>query len=234
MFRLSAVFAVLLLASQVRADAPPISSVVTAEHGAVQGNLYVSPTGAFTVPLPVLPALGGAISDNSNVVTFKDDFSTLITIGAFPLDATERWELATRGNRDYLIYFFGTVIAPEFRREFPTMSVEGGVGKYLANLAGGSLLTYVLLPGGSAFADKADPFTVSKGPPVAKRANVIFVKNGFTFVISTELAEHVTEGAAYKKTVEEENQILRTRIEALIASMVFPKSAAAPAAASGH
>jgi hypothetical protein len=154
----------------------------------------------------------------------------MVTIGAFPLDATERWELATRGNRDYLIYFFGTVIAPEFKRNFPTMTIEGSVGKYVASMAGGTLITYMLLPGGSVFADKADPFDPSRTPPVAKRANAIFVQNGFTFVISTELAEHVTEGLSYKKTVEEENAILRKRIETLINSMTFlkPTTPAAP------
>jgi len=64
-------------------------------------------------------------------------------------------------------------------------------------------------------------------PPVAKRGNVVFVKNGFTIVISTELSERITEGSQYKKTPEEENQILRNRLVEVVKKMQFSKPPAA-------
>jgi hypothetical protein len=54
------------------------------------------------------------------------------------------------------------------------------------------------------------------------------VKNGVVFVVSTELAERVTEGAAYKKTPEEEDQILRKRLVDIVSKMQFPKPPATP------
>ncbi len=72
--------------------------------GRVDGRTYISPTGAFKVSIPVLPELGGNITDTENVVTFQDDFNTHISIAAFPQDATQRWEMSTRGLKDYLVY----------------------------------------------------------------------------------------------------------------------------------
>jgi hypothetical protein len=57
--------------------------------------------------------------------------------------------------------------------------------------------------------------------PVAKRGNLVFIKNGFIFVISTELAERVIEGSAYTKTTQEEDVLLREQLGDLARSMVF-------------
>jgi hypothetical protein len=54
----------------------------------------------------VRPELGGAIHDTDNAVIFRDNFGTLVTVAAFKQDASQRWELSTRGIRDYVIYFF--------------------------------------------------------------------------------------------------------------------------------
>jgi len=70
-------------------------------------------------------------------------------------------------------------------------------------------------------------------PPVAKRGNLLFVKNGHIFVISVELAERVLERSTYKKTVAEEDELLRQRLTEAVARLNFPKqpASASPAAA---
>ncbi|MFM9080530.1 MAG: hypothetical protein ACKOTE_10445, partial [Opitutaceae bacterium] len=73
--------------------------------GRIEGKSYVSPTGQFRVQIPVLPELGGDVTDTPNVVTFQDDFNVYVSIAAFQQDATQRWENSTRGTKDYLIYF---------------------------------------------------------------------------------------------------------------------------------
>ena len=55
---------------------------------------------------------------------------------------------------------------------------------------------------------------------------MLFVKNGITFVVSTELSERVTEGSRYTKTTEEENETLRKRLQNIAANMTFPPPAA--------
>ena len=87
-------------------------------EGKVEGRNYVSPTGMFKVAIPVLPELGGEITDTPNVVTFQDDFNVHVSIAAFPQDATQRWQLSTQGTKDYCIYFFRDFVLADFRRAF--------------------------------------------------------------------------------------------------------------------
>src|SRR5688572_10930791 len=139
------------------------------------GRVYVSPTGAFRVTIPVLPELGGRIMDTANVVTFQDAFSVLCTIAAFPMDATQRWEHSTRGLKDYLAYFFANYVMPDFRETFPGATVE--TAKFANNIGDGALLTYMLLPGGSMFAEKLAVFGGGDDPPPeAKRGNLLVAR----------------------------------------------------------
>jgi hypothetical protein len=196
----------------------------TALSGHLEGNTYVSPTGAVRYEIPVMPELGGTIVDTDNVVTFQDDFTTLVTIGAFRQDATQRWQLATLGLKDYLKYFFTNFVAPDFGRAFPGSKVETNA-RFAPSIADGALITFMLMPGGSMFASKIPSFLGDPQSLVAKRANMIFVKNGFTFVVSTELAERITERTKYKLTTDEEDNLLRTRLSGIFAKIQFTKPA---------
>jgi hypothetical protein len=194
--------------------------------GRVEGRSYASPTGAFKVVIPVLPELGGTITDTPNVVTFQDDFNVHISIAAFPQDATQRWEMTTRGLKDYLVYFFSNYVLSDFKQSFEGASIESA--KFVPSVMDGELITYILLPGGSMFMDKLPLIAENAAPPIAKRANALFVKNGHIFVISVELAERVLERSTYKKTVAEEDEILRQRLVEAVARITFPKPAPIP------
>ena len=75
-------------------------AVETPLNGKIVDGAYLSPTKAFKVAIPVLPELGGSVTDTDNVVTFEDNFNVHISIAAFPQDATQRWELSNRGPKD--------------------------------------------------------------------------------------------------------------------------------------
>ena len=217
-------FAAAILLTLVAAVAPARAQGLS---GRIEGDRYVSATGAFSMPIPVLQALGGTVTDTSNVVTFKDSYNTMISVGAFPMDATERWEFSTKGTRDYLIQFFALNVIPEFRRAFPSLTIEGSQGTFMPGLEGGARLSFFLIPGGSAVVEASNPFATPATPPVAKRGNLVFVKNNVTYVISTELAERVTLGTSYKKTPAEEDEQLKKRIQEIVAGISFT---AAPSA----
>jgi hypothetical protein len=209
-------FALCLPALAALLQAQPVAPPLT---GKIAGNTYISPTGSFKIPVPVLPELGGSVTDTDNVVTFEDNFSLHISIAAFPQDATQRWELSTRGPKEYLVYFFTTFVMPDFIQRYEGSSVESA--RFLPSLNDGTLLTYTLLPGGSMFAARAalpgtDPKSV-----VAKRGNLLFVKSGHIFVLSTELAEHVLERSSGKRTTAEEDELLRQRLLDLLARIEF-------------
>lgn len=191
--------------------------------GKVEGRSYVSPTGTFRVTIPVLPELGGDITDTPNVVTFQDDFNVHVSIAAFAQDATQRWELSTRGMKDYLVYFFGNYVFSDFRQTFEGSQIESA--KFVPSQLDGALLAYILIPGGTMFADRV-PVLAGDRIPIAKRGNLLFVRNGHIFVVSIELAERVIEGKAYTKTVAEEDEILRTRLNDIVGRMTFAAEAA--------
>jgi hypothetical protein len=190
--------------------------------GRMEGEQYVSGNGEFRIRAPVLPELGGNIEDSDSVVTFHDDFGTHISIACFELDATQRWELETRGRRDYLLYFFTDVVMANFNTRFPGSQIESA--RYLPDLLDGSLIAYSLLPGGSNFAPP-DLVTgpAAHQPVTAKRGTLLFVRHRHVYVVTTELAERVTQRSTYKQTVEQENEQLATRLQALVGRMTFTR-----------
>jgi hypothetical protein len=219
---LRAIVFILLAAVTVSVEAQELTPRLS---GSVDGNVYTSPTGSFKMEIPVLSALGGQVRDTDNVVTFRDSYGLQISVGAFVHDATQRWELSTRGIKDYLVYFFGSYVLPDFKKFCPGTSIESA--GFSSDFEDGALFTYILLPGGSMFENKPVFGTAPTTPPVAKRGNVVFVKNGFTFVISSELSERITEGSQYKATTAEEDQTLRNRLVDVVKKMQFTKPAPA-------
>jgi hypothetical protein len=209
-------FASLLALAPLAAQAQRIQTTLV---GRIEGNTYVSPTGAFRMTIPVKAELGGRINDNQIFVSFQDDYSTYVSVVAVAQDATERWELQTRGTKDYLRYFFNHYAFDEFKRAYKDASIESAL--FIPNLYDGALVVYVLLPGGSVFNGAPPVLVPPTKPQVAKRGNLIFIKNGFIYVISTELAERITEGSAYSMTTHDEDVLLRERLTDLVDSITF-------------
>ena len=188
--------------------------------GRMDGDSYVSPTGEFRIRAPILTELGGTIDDNDAVVTFHDDFGTHISIACFDLDATQRWELDTRGLRDYLLYFFSDIVMANFRSRYPESTIESA--RYLPELLDGSLITYSLLPGGSYFeAKNTMTGTPSENPVVAKRGTLLFVRHRHVYVVSTELSERALQRSTYNLTTQQEDDQLSTRLTAIVGRMTF-------------
>jgi hypothetical protein len=217
MLRPLVVFLLLVGLARAQPDEPSAGNLL----GHIEGKLYVPPSNAFKVAIPVLPELGGSITDTDNVVTFQDEYNTHISIAAFAQDATQRWELSSRGLKDYLIYFFQNYVMADFKQAFEGVQIESA--KFVPSMLGGSLITYILLPGGTMFADKVPTLGANEKPPVAKRGNLLFVKNGYVFVISIELAERIIEGKNYKKTTAEEDELLRQRLNDVVGKLQFTK-----------
>jgi hypothetical protein len=192
-------------------------------YGEVKGTTYIAAGGRFKVTIPVLPELGGEIHDTENVVTFDDPVSTHVSIACFPLDLSNKWELETRGVRDFLEFFFKEFVFPDFLARFPNSTNEASL--YSPELRDGSLFVFSLLPGGSAFEARA---SVLDGPvagsAVAKRGTLLFVANNSVFILTAELAERVTQRSAFQKTPQQENEILRQRLVELAARLQVPKA----------
>lgn len=188
-------------------------------YGMIDGDIYIFPRGIYRVKIPVLPELGGNISDSPNVVTFDDDYTTRITIAAFPLSPELKSEYEKRGAKGFLVYFFTTLIMPDLVALSPSAQMEQNA-IFLPKFRNGAILICTLLPGGSYFEQRMN-LSRWLEPAVAKRGNLCFVEQGYVFIISTELAERVLERSTYRKTPEEENAILSQRLLDLAGKMQF-------------
>lgn len=188
--------------------------------GRLEGDTYVSATGEFRIPSPVLPELGGMITDTENVVTFTDAYNVHVSIACFPQDATQKWEFETRGRRDYLLYFFTTFVLADFEGRFPGSHIESA--RFVPDLMDGSLIAFALLPGGSVFEGRNRVLGTPEPERVtAKRGTLLFIRSGFVYVVSTELAERATERSTYALTTEKENSILTDRLVGLAGKFTF-------------
>lgn len=200
---------------------PGLNAQTAGLMGKMEGGTYVSATGEFRFPSPVLPELGGTITDTENVVTFSDSYNVHISLACFPQDASQKWELETRGRRDYLLYFFTTFVLADFQRRYPDSRIESA--RFVPELMDGALIAYALLPGGSFFEGKN---SVLGGPGVApvtaKRGTLLFVRAGHVYVVSTELAERATQRSTYQQSVEKEDAMLNERLTALAGRFIFP------------
>lgn len=206
---------VLLLSAVLSSAQTPTDGLV----GRIEGFTYIAPEGLYRIHIPVLPELGGTVSDTPTVVVFRDDYGRHVSIGAFPQDATQRWELSTRGLKEYLPLFFANYVLPDFRQMFPGTTVESAV--FQPQRLGGALLCYTLMPGGSMFPTEVTNFGLQEEVVVAKRGNLLFVQNHVVFVVSVELSERSIERKTYNKTPEEEDEILRARLKEIVDGIQF-------------
>jgi hypothetical protein len=171
----------------------------------------------------VLRELGGTVTDTENVVTFSDSYSTHISIACFPQDSLQRWELETRGRRDYLLYFFTDFVLADFDRRFPGSKIESA--RFVPELHDGALITYADLPGGSHFEPKDGVLgPASANRVTAKRGTLLFVRHrACLYILSTELAERATQRSTYDVHARKgEHPTDGTRLTELAGRLIFP------------
>ena len=93
-----------------------IEEVITAyseedeEVSDVDGELYESPEGYFTVPIPVDPQQGGKIDEQEGSVAFSDDFGVLLKIDYFPIAGEVAELVESVGEAAYLSSFLNNFI----------------------------------------------------------------------------------------------------------------------------
>jgi hypothetical protein len=191
-------------------------------------NNYISPGGFYRIEIPVLAELGGTVNDTAATVTFRDPYGVHASIGCLSLGAQLRPELEKRGKKDFLSWLFAQHVQPEYEKAFPGTKAESA--KFLGAVQDGAILVMNLIPGGSAFRDRA--FLAEGEPqPVAKRGSLLFIKEDRILILTIELYERVLKRDTFKKTPEEEDAILRKRLMELLAKMSFPNSTPAAARA---
>jgi hypothetical protein len=118
------------------------------------------------------------------------------------------------------LFFFNSFVLADFQTRFTGSSIESA--RFLPDLMAGTMITFALLPGGSYFeARNSVSGAPAEKPVIAKRGTLLFARNGYIYIISTELAERATQRSTYNRTVEQENQLLTERLTALANRIIF-------------
>ncbi|NQE34714.1 tellurite resistance TerB family protein [Microcoleus asticus] len=77
----------------------------------VEGELYVSPEGNFSVPIPVDEQRGGRIDEEEGSVAFSDDFGVLLKIDYFPIAGEVEETIESVGEEAYLKSFLDNFVS---------------------------------------------------------------------------------------------------------------------------
>ena len=81
------------------------------EESDVEGELYVSPEGNFSVPIPVDEERGGRIDEEEGSVAFSDDFGVLLKIDYFPIAGEVEETIESVGEEAYLNSFLDNFVS---------------------------------------------------------------------------------------------------------------------------
>ncbi len=81
------------------------------EESDVEGELYVSPEGNFSVPIPVEDQRGGRIDEEEGSVAFSDDFGVLLKIDYFPIAGEVEETIESVGEEAYLKSFLDNFVS---------------------------------------------------------------------------------------------------------------------------
>jgi hypothetical protein len=194
-----------------------------------ENNHYTNPGGQYRIVIPVLAELNGTVNDTPAIATFRDPYGVHVVVACLPFEPELRTELTTRGRKDFLSWFYSRHIQTSYQQSFPGTTAESA--RYLPSVQDGSLLVMSLIPNGTAFADRVF-IREGETPPVAKRGSLVFIKNDYIFIVTTELYERILKRDTFKKTTEEEDAILRGRLMDILGKMTFRDAPATSATSS--
>jgi len=186
--------------------------------GRVEDERYHAPGDVYSVAVPVFHGADAVIMDTPEIVVFKDKVSTLLTIAAFKMPDIAKLQFEGMEPREYLITFFRDNILRDYRHEFPESTIESA--RFLPDIFAGAMVSFTLMPGGSAFAAPS-PASPLAPAPVAKRGHLVFVRNGYIYVVAIELAERVTQPATYKLTKPEEDRLLFDQLVTVLGALRY-------------
>lgn len=146
-------------------------------------EVYESPEGNFSVPVPVDPQKGGTINEQEGMVGFCDDFGRLLRIDYYPFSAEEADNLERIGQEDYLSSFLlGNYVAQGILANIPNSKVEHK--EYLEDALEGAYFVVVDMPQGSTISKQKDDESSVRLD--ALRGLLAFTVEDFLYVISCQ------------------------------------------------
>ncbi|BAY26646.1 hypothetical protein NIES2100_64620 [Calothrix sp. NIES-2100] len=178
-------------------------------------QVYESPLGNFTVPIPVTSEQGGKIQSQEGVVGFADDFGTLVRIDYYPIPPEHEEEIESLGQEEYLQSILVDRYVPQaIFANVPNAEVK--YGEYLENTLAGSYYVLVDMPQGSTISKQENNGNAKRLD--AYRGLLTFIHTDFLYIVSNQRSFFNGETPA---AVEEEAKILKEKILDFVKSIQF-------------
>ncbi|OUL33072.1 hypothetical protein BV372_17575 [Nostoc sp. T09] len=178
-------------------------------------EVYESPLGNFTVPIPVNSEQGGRIQSQEGVVGFSDDFGTLIRIDYYPIPPEHEEEIESLGQEEYLQSILVDRYVPQaIFANIPNAQIK--YAEYLEDTLAGAYYVLVDMPQGSTISKQENNGSATRLD--AYRGLLVFIKADFLYIVSNQRSFLNGETPA---TVEEEAKKIKEKILDFVETIQF-------------
>lgn len=146
-------------------------------------DIYESPEGNFTVPIPVTPDRSGKIQTAEGMVGFSDDYGTLLRIDYYLIPPSQRDEIEIAGREQY----FESVLLDKYIPQAIVSNLSSASVEYTEFLASemqGAFFALVNMPGGSTISKQEN-----NGHPQrldAYRGIIAFQQQNFIYIVTSQ------------------------------------------------
>jgi hypothetical protein len=178
-------------------------------------DVYESPLGNFTVPIPVDPQQGGKVQTQEGVVGFSDDFGTLLRIDYYPIPPEQLEELESQGQEEYL----QTILVEKYVPQAIFTNVANAQVKYseyLEDIFEGAYYALVDLPQGSTISQQENNGTATRLD--AYRGLLAFINGEFLYIVSNQ--RNFLNGET-PTTIDEEAEYVKDNILSFVETIEF-------------
>lgn len=170
-------------------------------------QVYESPGKNFVVPIPVDIQRGGMIQAQEGLVSFSDDFGTLLRIDYFRLTSQQKKELESVGHEEYLRSLLLEQYVPQgIVANLPEAQVKHT--KYIEDALDGAYFVLVDMPEGSNISKTGNNGTASRLD--AYRGLLGFTSGNFLYIVSSQRSffDGETPGSIEEESERIEDSIL--------------------------
>jgi hypothetical protein len=178
-------------------------------------QVYESPSGNFSVPIPVESQRGGRVQSQEGVVGFSDDYGTLFRIDYYALTPEEEEEIESMGLEKYLQTVLIDKYVPQaISASLPDAKVEQN--EYLEETMDGAYFVLVNMPKGSTISKNVNNGTATIMD--AYRGILSFFNGEFLYIVSNQRSffEDQTRGS-----LEEEADHIKQNILGFVDTIEF-------------
>ncbi|MBD2495983.1 hypothetical protein [Nostoc sp. FACHB-280] len=178
-------------------------------------DVYESPLGNFTVPIPVDAEQGGRIQTQEGVVGFSDDFGTLLRIDYYPIPPEQLEELESEGQEEYLKNIIVDKYVPQaIFAHLPASEIR--YGEYLEDIFAGAYYALVDMPKGSTMSQQENNGSSTRLD--AYRGLLAFINGEFLYIVSSQRSFLNGETP---NAIAEEAEYIKDNILSFVETMEF-------------